>query len=196
MSDAFIGEIRIFANRYIPAGWLPCDGTIYPASAYQALYAVIGNAYGGDAAQQNFATPNLINPQPAMNGLAVCGTGTASGTSVAWTLGQVAGEAAVGLTHSQMPAHTHQMVRAGAGWTAAMKLNSPDNGTQVGGLYVNPTETAQCLTTHAPNTALAGQTIGAAGGTTAGAAAPHENRQPFLTFQFAICWDGIYPVPS
>lgn len=190
MSDAFIGEIRIFPYNFAPDQWLPCDGTIYAISRFQALFSVIGNTYGGDAGKGTFGVPNLSARSTEANP-AICGVGQAFGTSANWVLGQAAGTQSVTLGMNQLPSHTHQMVRTGGSWTAAKKLAAPSGGVQVGGLYVNLTTTGETLTANSPNTTLSPLAIGSVGGSAA-----HENRQPFLVCPFAICWDGTYPVPA
>lgn len=53
------GTVLAFAGATAPDGFLLCDGTSYNVADYPALYAVIGNLYGGDT--ETFQTPNLIN---------------------------------------------------------------------------------------------------------------------------------------
>ncbi|MFV3131417.1 phage tail protein, partial [Niveispirillum sp. KHB5.9] len=103
MADAFIGEIRAFPYTYVPAGWLACDGSLHNIQQYQALYAIVGAMYGGDA-KTTFATPNLYGR--AVMGYSNTATPAAGGPyAVAATLGQ----AVVSLTTSQIPPHTHGM---------------------------------------------------------------------------------------
>lgn len=191
MSDAFIGEIRIFPYGFAPLDWLSCDGQLCQIGQYQALYSVIGNTYGGDSSRGTFALPNLSAAQSLTPNLAICGMGQAVGSSTNWTLAMTGGSPSVILTSSQLPPHTHQMVRAGGNWVAAKKLAAPTAGSQLGGLYVNATTTGETLTANAPNTTLAPAAV-----MTAGGVAAHENRQPYLVCPFAICCEGTYPVPA
>src|SRR5512135_3738609 len=93
MGTPFIGEIRMFAGNFAPAGWAFCDGTLLAISEYDTLFALIGTTYGGDG-QNTFALPNLQSRVPihAGNG---------------FTLGQMAGEEQVTLTVNQIPSHSH-----------------------------------------------------------------------------------------
>jgi microcystin-dependent protein len=191
MSDAFIGEIRIFPYGFAPQDWLSCDGQLCQISQFQALYTVIGNTYGGDANSGNFALPNLSAAQSLAPNLAICGVGQAVGASTAWTLAMTEGSTSIILSSANLPPHTHQMVRAGGDWIASKKLAGPTIGAQVGGLYVNPTTTAETLTANPPNTTLAPAAVGNAGG-----GLGHDNRQPYLVCPFAICCQGTYPAPS
>lgn len=63
MQDAYLGTVVLFAFNYAPQNWLPCDGQLLPVDKYQALFAVIGNKYGGD--YKNFALPNLKGKSPS-----------------------------------------------------------------------------------------------------------------------------------
>lgn len=191
MSDAFIGEIRIFPASYVPNGWLNCNGAILPVSQFQALFAVIGNLYGGNVTQGTFALPNLNGDTGSAPSRAVCGIGQASGTSAAWALTMVDGTNFVTLTQNQLPPHTHQMIRSGGSWVASKKLAIPAGTAQVSGLYVDATTTGMVLTANAANATLTPQAVTATGGSHA-----HENRQPYLACFFAINYDGEYPVPS
>jgi microcystin-dependent protein len=56
--DEYIGTIKLFAGNYAPHGWMHCMGQILPIQQYQALYAVIGNTYGGNPGI-NFMLPDL-----------------------------------------------------------------------------------------------------------------------------------------
>lgn len=191
MSDAFIGEIRIFPYDFAPLDWLACDGQVYAVAQYQPLYAVIGNAYGGDASRGTFAVPNLSAALPSPLNRAICGVGQAAGGATSWSLGMTNGSPTMTLATNQIPSHTHQMIRSGGNWIASKKLAGPTTGAQVGGLYVNPTTTGETLTSNPPDTTLAPAAIA-----TAGAGAGHENRQPFLVCPFAICAEGTFPVSS
>jgi microcystin-dependent protein len=62
--DVYIGTILLFPYNFTPANWSSCDGQILTISQYQALYALIGNIYGGSASQGTFALPNLNGAQP------------------------------------------------------------------------------------------------------------------------------------
>ncbi|HEX2725608.1 MAG TPA: tail fiber protein, partial [Beijerinckiaceae bacterium] len=67
MSEPFIGEIRIFAGTFAPAGWAFCEGQHLAISENDALFQVIGTRYGGDG-QANFALPDLRGRLPLHQG--------------------------------------------------------------------------------------------------------------------------------
>lgn len=65
--DFFIGTIKAFPYEYAPYGWALCDGTLLPVVQYQALFALIGNRFGGNG-QTNFAVPDLRGAEPDPGG--------------------------------------------------------------------------------------------------------------------------------
>lgn len=175
MSDAFIGQISTFGQNWIPEGWLPCFGGEYSIQQYQALFSILGYTFGGTQ-NQTFKVPDLRT-------FATLSQGQGPGLT-SHTFGTSGGAASVALTSNQIPPHTHQW-EAGSG--AAGNTPAP-NATS----YVFRTDTGGSLWTDqtTPNTTLINSTIGSTGG-----GLPHENRQPYLAVNFAICaTDGIYPV--
>src|SRR5713101_8048261 len=93
MSQPFIGEIRMFAGNFAPAGWAFCNGALMPISENDALFNLIGTTYGGDG-QSTFALPNLQSRIPIHVG-------------PGFALAQTGGAETVTLTQVQMPAHAH-----------------------------------------------------------------------------------------
>lgn len=93
--EAFIGEIRMFAGNYAPEGWLPCDGRQLQVSQYQALYALLGNAYGGNGST-TFNLPNLVGRVPTGAGASSEGLGTN-------TVGQKSGQEVSTINVLSMP---------------------------------------------------------------------------------------------
>src|SRR6476661_6056725 len=98
MGEPFIGEIRMFAGNFAPAGWAFCDGAILQISGHDALFNLIGTTYGGDG-QQTFALPDLQGRIPVHAG--------AGSDGITYQLGEKGGTETVTLTTSQIPAHTH-----------------------------------------------------------------------------------------
>jgi len=183
MADPYIGEVRVFTFNFAPVGWLSCDGTLYPIQQYQALFAIVGTLYGGDG-RTTFGVPNL-------KGDAICGVGLApQGGTVNRQQGVQYGETSVTLTQAQMPAHTHQLVRQGGGWTYNKKLSGPTANAALGGMLESTGAVATLTSTGAPNLALAPQTISAYG-----AGGAHENRQPLQVFNICIAYEGVFPSP-
>lgn len=101
MPDGTIGEIKIFVNEHLPVGWLPCDGRLLQMAQYNALFAILGNTYGGDG-KTTFALPDLRGRMP-----------------MHWNdnfpLGSKGGEEAHALTLAEMPKHTHTVQAVATG---------------------------------------------------------------------------------
>lgn len=172
MADNYLGEIRLYTNRRTIVGWMPCDGRLLPISQYDALFTLIGNIYGGDGVT-TFALPDL-------RGRALVGTGQGNGLTNR-PMAQSAGTETVTLLANQMPAHTHPAMASSVAGTA----NSPNSGVwAVGGttnLYHDATG-SPALEAMAP-TALQ----------PAGGSQPHDNMQPYLTLNYFIAVQGLYP---
>ena len=164
--DAYIGEVRWFTFDVIPEPWVPCDGKLLPIMEHQALFSLLGTTFGGDG-RVNFALPDLRGRAPIHVG---------SGH----TLGERGGEQAHTLSIAELPTHVHV-------------LNANTSGT---GGTANPTNNflgGANNAYHAPSnlTAMNPGTILNTGGSQA-----HLNMQPFLTLNFCIALQGIFPSPN
>lgn len=171
MADPFVAEIRIFPFNFAPKGWAACNGQILPISQNTALFSLLGTTYGGDG-KSTFALPNLMGRNPLH-------PGQGNGLSGRY-LGESDGQASVSLTAGEMPAHQHALRHAGTSATSAKPGTTSSFGsTGVAQVYASGAGTLAPL---AP-TAL----------TSSGAGAPHQNRQPYLTFNFCIALQGVFP---
>jgi microcystin-dependent protein len=170
MADPFVAEIRIFGFNFAPKGWAFCNGQLLPLSQNTALFSLLGTTYGGDG-KSTFALPNLQGSAPMH-------PGQGPGLSL-HDLGESAGSETVTLLQSEIPAHNHLM-RGATQDPADVKLVNP-NATfglsQNGPLYQD-----------AQNTSLAFQALAPAGGTL-----PHNNLMPYLTLNFCIALQGVFP---
>ncbi|UUZ92547.1 tail fiber protein [Paenibacillus sp. P25] len=138
MSEAYIGEIRMFSFNFPPKGWALCNGQILPISQNQALFSLLGTTYGGNGTT-TFALPDLRGRAPVH----------VSGNI---TLGQRAGEETHTLTAGEMPAHTHAVI----GSTSPATVANPANQ-----LWAAPTASAYGTT---PNASLVPNALKSAGG--------------------------------
>ncbi len=144
-AEPYIGSICFTAVSYCPEGYLPADGRLLNITQYQALFALIGNAYGGDG-RTTFALPDLRGRVPV-------GTGMGAGLTKSVTLGEKRGTEAVVLTPSQVPlaSHTHVATFTKVGGTtdsliAKGRISLPLNGS-VSNVPVSGSIAVNALTT-------------------------------------------------
>jgi len=170
VSDQFVAEIRVFPFNFAPTGWATCDGQLLPISQNTALFSLLGTTYGGDG-KSTFALPNI-------DGRAVMQPGQGPGLSL-HDLGEEGGETSVTLLQSEMPVHSHSISAAQADGGDRSPANERF-AAGVGGIqmYAAPGALTQ----------LAQQTWTPAGGD-----APHNNMQPYLTLNFCIALQGVFP---
>ncbi len=171
MSEPFIAEIRIFAGNFAPRGWAFCNGQLLPVTQNTALFSLIGTTYGGDG-RTTTALPNLKGCVPMHPGR---GTGL-----TARRLGQRGGTETVTLSEAQMPGHNHTMIGdqqdAASTDPTGRRLAKADED-----IYAPPGILA----------AMSAQSMLNTGG-----GGSHNNMQPFLTMNFIIALQGLYPSRS
>jgi microcystin-dependent protein len=170
--DPFVAEIRIFPFNFPPKGWAFCDGQLLPLSQNTALFSLLGTTYGGDG-KSNFALPN-------MQGNAPMHPGQGPGLSL-HDLGETGGSETVTLLESEMPAHSHSLLAA----PNPSLVATP--GPTVS-LARSRTVTAYLAPSGQPLNTMADVTIAPTGGDQ-----PHNNMQPYLTLNFCIALQGVFP---
>jgi len=164
MAQPYVGEIRMFASTFAPAGWAFCNGQAMPISENETLFQLIGTTYGGDG-QETFNLPDLRGRLPVHVG-------------PDFPLAQRSGVEDVTLTIQQMPVHAHPVLTSTATGTAASPLAGLLGASGSSNVYrLGPAAAA-----------LSAQTVAAAGGSL-----PHTNLQPYLCVQFILSLFGIYP---
>ncbi len=172
MAQPYVGEIRMFAGNFAPAGWMFCDGQLLPISEYETLFQLIGTTYGGDG-QETFALPDMRSRIPVHNG-----TGPGLSTRV---LAETGGVEEVTLTTNQIPVHNHPFLTYNA------VANTPNSGNNLLAL----SSQAQMYFGDPPNVPMNAGSISQVGGNQ-----PHENLMPFLCVSFIISLFGIFPTPN
>ena len=175
MSNPYVGEIRMFGGNFAPAGWAMCNGQLLAIAENAVLYNLIGTTYGGNG-QTTFAVPD-------MRGRVMLHEGTGDGLSTR-VIGQVGGAESVTLTGNQLPLHTHT---AQASSSAVGAVTSPAGNVWSVGTNTGTPQFAAGTAT--PRVAMAAGSVPASGA----AAAPHENRVPYLAVSFIISLFGIFP---
>lgn len=167
MATPYVGEIRIFAGNFAPAGWEFCAGQLLSISENETLFQLIGTTYGGNG-QDNFALPDLRSRFAVHQG-------------PNYTLGQIGGVEEVALTVPQMPAHTHSMSASTATGTQA----SASAGVLASG------STVSVYRANTASVPLAAESM-----FFTGAGQPHSNMQPYLCINYIISLFGIFPSPT
>jgi len=166
MAEPFLAEIKIISFNFAPKGWAFCNGQLLPINQNQALFSILGTTYGGDG-MRTFGLPNLQGRMPVYVGNGIF-------------LGQAGGEQSVTLNSTQIPSHSHALYATSTLATSASPAGNLLAAKPRGGrnIYAPP----------ADETALNSSTIAAVGGTQ-----PHNNMQPYLTLNFVIALQGIFP---
>lgn len=172
MSSPYVGEIRLFGFNYAPRDWALCQGQSISVAQNQALFAVIGNLFGGNTTAFNL--PDFRGRAPVGFGTGVSGIGTALSAIAAGAKG---GAATHVLTTAEIPAHNHQAIAttatadrtsvAGNRWAASAQNPYSSSGGSV------PLSSAAAAPT--------------------GSSAAHPNEQPYLVLNFCIALSGLYP---
>jgi microcystin-dependent protein len=172
--DPFVAEIRIFPFNFAPTGWAFCDGQLLPISQNTALFSLLGTTYGGDG-RSTFGLPNLQGSVPVHVGGAQPGPGLSI-----YDLGQTGGSAAVTLLATETPSHTHSVM--------AQTIDQGDNRIPSPSLNLGNT---QIYSSAAPTATLDSTAVSVVGG-----GQPHNNLMPYLTLNFNIALQGIFPPRS
>ena len=171
MAQPYVGEIRMFAGNFAPAGWMFCEGQQLPISENETLFQLIGTTYGGDG-ESTFALPDLRGRIPVHQGNGPSG--------VTYIQGESGGVESVTLTVLQTPSHNHSLLAA----NVPASESTPGNNltaTATKRFYASPTAPTQ----------MAADMMSPTGGNQ-----PHENLQPFLCINYIISLFGLFPNPT
>ncbi|MGE5097167.1 MAG: phage tail protein [Betaproteobacteria bacterium] len=164
MAQPYLGEIRMFAGNFAPAGWMFCEGQLLPISEYETLFNLIGTTYGGDG-QNTFALPDMRGRIPLHQGNG-------------FILAETGGAEEITLNAGQIPAHSHPLLGSKAnGSTASPKGAFPASST--------------VITPYAPE--IPGSAMSPVAIQSIGGGQPHTNFQPYLCVDFIISLFGIFP---
>ena len=167
MAQPYVGEIRIFAGNFAPAGWMFCEGQLLPISENETLFQLIGTTYGGDG-QETFALPDLRGRLPVHQGNG-------------FILAESGGAEEITLTANQIPAHSHPLLAA----------NTLGNDPNPQSNLLAESSIVSMYQSGAANAAMAPASVSSVGGSQ-----PHTNFQPYLCVNFIISLFGIFPSPT
>lgn len=174
MSDPFLAEIRMFPLNFAPKGWAVCDGQLLSISQNTALFSLLGTVYGGDGTS-TFALPDLRGRAPMHPGHSTASTRIRD-------LGEQDGSDMAALQPSELPSHNHTLRASSQPGEDASGVSGALGRSMGAVLYESDASTLE---------SLAPEALAPAGG-----GMPHENMQPFLTTQFCIAVQGVFPPRS
>lgn len=169
MAQPYVGEVRMFAGNFAPAGWMFCEGQLLPISENETLFQLIGTTYGGDG-QFTFAIPDLRGRIPIHQGNG-------------FILAETGGAEEITLTASQIPAHNHTILGS----------NASGSGTSPSGSVLARNASVEGYTNDTSG-GLSALNAGAIVPT--GGSQPHTNMAPYLCVSFIISLFGIFPSPN
>lgn len=177
-----IGEIRMFGGNFAPRAWALCDGQLLPINQNTALFSIIGTIYGGDG-RTTFALPDI-------RGRAVIGPGNGPGLP-SYREGQKGGTETNTMTVATMPSHTHSYTfkaSNGAPVAGVASIFSEYSVTATNGDAISATRYS------ATNNGSMHQDAFALGNT--GGGQSFNNMMPYLTVNYVICMQGVFPSRS
>ncbi|MGH2667363.1 phage tail protein [Flavobacterium sp.] len=179
-TEPFIGEIKLLGFNFAPMGYATCQGQLVSIAQNTALFALIGTNYGGNG-QTTFALPDLQGRVPI-------GQGQGAGLPF-YSIGEVGGTPTTTLTIANLPAHSHP----GTG----ISVNIP---VSTGGPDVASPDTAFLADRGVEvysSISTAGKNLGAptVSGNTgiSGSSIPFGIMNPYLTINYSIATEGIFP---
>lgn len=172
MTDPFVAEIRLFAFNFAPQGWATCDGQLLPTSQNTALFSLLGTNYGGDG-RSTFALPDLQGRAPMQ-------PGQGPGLSLR-DLGEQGGSETVTLLESEIPSHSH-------GLMATIQPGEDSDPNPAEGLARSVGASLYQTTTASSQVPMAFEALAPVG-----SGQPHNNMMPYLTVNFCIALQGIFP---
>lgn len=180
MSEPFLGEIKMVGFSFNPRGWAYCDGALLPVSQNSALFSLFGTIYGGDG-RTTFALPDLRGRVPVHQGQ---GPGLSNRT-----IGGRSGEENVTLNLNQMPSHTHTLVQPSLPTTTAVGNQTSPDGHRLA--TANDGES-----NYSDDKATGSMGLNPGSISNNGGSQSHNNMPPFLTINFVVALQGIYPSRS
>jgi len=172
VADPFVAEIRIVGFNFAPKGWAFCNGQLLPLSQNTALFSLLGTTYGGNGAS-TFALPDL-------QGRTTMHPGQGPGLSLR-DLGETGGSETVTLLESEMPVHNHNLNANALPGSASLASSTQGISRSAGGSAFKQSAFGATAT-------LAPEAVAIAGGSL-----PHNNLMPYVTMNFIIALQGVFP---
>jgi len=170
MSSPFVGQLSCVGFNFPPSGWAFADGQLLPLSQNTALFSLLGTYYGGDG-RSTFALPNLQGAVPLSFGQLLGGS--------YYDIGQSSGSDTVTLLQSETPPHSH---------TFSAKSTLPIPTVPTGNSLADAESGNIYSASTTPLSQLSGNAV-----STFGSSQPHNNLMPYLTLNWIIALQGVYP---
>ncbi|MEZ2443205.1 phage tail protein [Chitinophaga sp. RCC_12] len=182
-STPYLSEIFLVAFNFAPRDYALCNGQLLPINQNQALFSLLGTAFGGDG-RVNFALPNLRGRIPMHQ-------------DAGHIRGTVTGKVTTTVTVANLPVHEH-------GVTAVLKLpvGAAANTDSSANAYPAPVASSSRYSDNADEQMATVQGGDLAADTANGALAtetnpspntPVNNMMPYLTLNYIIALTGIFP---
>lgn len=170
MAEPFVGQIILFGGSFAIRGWAFCNGQLLSVSQNDALFSLLGTAYGGDG-RTTFGLPDLRGRIPIHQGR---GPGLSPRN-----LGSKVGVEDVTLQPNELAPHNHVL----NAWNSGAVNPGPDDQ-----LTADPNANNPIYGEGTPPDTLDASAIGDSGG-----GGQHPNVMPFQCVSFLIALRGIYP---
>jgi microcystin-dependent protein len=173
MAEVFIGSLMLVPYTFPPKGWAFCQGQLLSISQNTALFSLLGTFYGGDG-RSTFGLPNL-------QGSVAIGQGQGPGLSN-YVIGQSGGASSVTLQPAETPfPHQHSI----------MATIAPANQTGAANSGMGRTSSNIYSGQTSPLVDMNQAALSVVGGSQ-----PHNNLMPYLTLNWIIALQGIFPTRS
>jgi microcystin-dependent protein len=170
MSQPFVGEVKVWAGNFAPVGYAICAGQLMPISQNTALFSLLGTMYGGDG-KSTFALPDLQSAVPVH----------ATNDGI-YDQGAPGGSSQVTLLVREIALHTHNV---------NVNQVDPANLTQPApNRVVSQSKNGRAFQTNSAQNLVP---MDQRAVTFAGNDLPHSNEQPYLTLNYIIALQGVFP---
>ncbi len=199
MDESYIGTVLLWTAAFVPRGWALCDGSVLNITQNPALFAILGNRFGGDG-RTTFQLPDLrnrvpmglaqVDAVPGPTGAAshpVLVTGAAAGMITANQLPPMAGTASVQVPANNAPVAANTTDVPGP--TVVRDKGMAGNGSLK--VYTSDNANTNLKPFNATVTVAAAQQQPMA--LPVSASGTMSTVQPSLTVSFIICVQGLFP---
>lgn len=178
-TEPFIGEIKIFGFDFAPRFYANCMGQIMAISQNTALFSLLGTTYGGNG-QTTFALPDLRGRMPI-------GQGQGPGLPI-YSMGELGGTTNVTLLSNNMPIHNH----AATGINVRIPVTAASEDSSATNNYIGNAVNDTFGPNPSPTNSLGAPVV--SGSTAlAGGSQPFSILNPYLTINYSIALQGIFP---